>query len=401
MPLAGKGERTMKRYEDEPLPKDLKIIIAVVAVIVLFALLAFSRSSHAAQSSADSLVMWMARCDTLPKIVLSWPIAPAVPKTYVYEYARLTGRISLNLSGVYTQDEIDAFVQLADSLNNHVVVANKKVSLAWNYSPYPAATFTERDPTSQQAESVTELANLDTKLAAKKLMVSIANAKFITGAADSILNTDIIFDQETFNGAPTGQAWLDSLTSKMNACYSRAQTAFPNCKVHWYDRGGWHVTGGDPDGWTDNTYFSLVENGTNFSCVLYRPWELQDMRDTFRYSLENAWRHGVSNITCYLSLGSGYVRYVEGTAPTAAQAWDNDVDYGRWYAWQLGREINNAWYGAAVRWLRYAPWDYCDYIIFYNASGPFTDTCPHFGEYFCAYMWGANDTQTVFPAVVP
>jgi hypothetical protein len=338
----------------------------------------------------------MARCDTLVKTHLSWWVATDVNMNYLYEYARLTGSISLNGHTEFTQDQIDAFVQLADSLSG--TAGSKKVSLAITYSPYQQspAIFSGTDPTAQQTSSIAELDTLRDRLSRIRIKIAAANIKF---ASDSVKVKYLLYDQELFDtGNSTGQAWTDSLTSKMNACYSRGLTAFPDAKVIWYDRGGMSVTSGDPDGWIENACLALNESGTNFTCSLYRPFELQDMRDTFRYTLENANRHGVSYVTCYLSLGAGYAR--GGTAPTTFQTWDNDLDYGRWYAWQLGREINNSWWGASVRWLRFAPWDYCDTVIFYNSGGPFADACPHFGEYFCAYVWGANNTQTAFPSVV-
>lgn len=374
--------------------KLLSWIVVAITFLILFA--GYTTNANAAQASADSLVVWMARCDTLTKPTLSWSVGTSVDTGYLFQYARLTGSIPLNLATNYTQEQLDVFVQLADSLNNHAGVVHKKVSLALNYSPY-MSYFVGTNPTLELTSAIAVMDTFVNRCNRFKSILAISNAKF----ASTITVPYLLLDQEKFSGTPTSAAWLDSLTSKMNAIHSRAQTAWPDINVLWYDRGGLHVGAADPDGWAGNNFFSLSESGTNFTCSLYRPWELADMRDTFRYTLENAWRHGVGNVTCYVSLGSGYARHVEGTLPTVFQTWVNDLDYGRWYAWQLGREMHNSWWWQSLRWQRFAPWSYCNIVAFYNSGGPFSDSCPHFGEYFVAFVWGANNNKVVFPAVVP
>ena len=104
------------------------------------------------------------------------------------------------------------------------------------------------------------------------------------------------------------------------------------------------------------------------------------MRETFRRTYELALKHGVGEVTPWVALASGYRRRL-----IKSKTWDHDWDYDLIYSWQLGREVNTAWFGDRPD--RFAPWDAARLVIFWPA--PFDSRTPAWGKHFVAYVRGA------------
>jgi len=109
----------------------------------------------------------------------------------------------------------------------------------------------------------------------------------------------------------------------------------------------------------------------------------QENLKTFRFTAENAKRHGIDRVTPWIALAAGYRRQTD-----KFHAWSGDWNYDLIYSWKLGREINNSWYSEKIRTGRFAPWDKAKVVVFYPA--PFNRDSPHWGQQFVAYVSGAN-----------
>ena len=64
-------------------------------------------------------------------------------------------------------------------------------------------------------------------------------------------------------------------------------------------------------------------------------------------------------VTPWIALASGYRRQTD-----KYHEWSHDWNYDLIYSWQLGVELNNAWYGVPERAGRFAPWNKAKIAIF-------------------------------------
>jgi hypothetical protein len=193
----------------------------------------------------------------------------------------------------------------------------------------------------------------------------------------------VILDSERFRARPNDADWNDAALRKHNAAWQIARETFPEARIEWYGRGNVHrVAGGT--GWAPARFLTLKEKGQAFSCSLYSVPEIIHMREVFRRTHELARRHGVSEVTPWVALGSGYQRRMN-VFREFTQAWDYDVIY----SWLLGAEINNSWFGDRPQ--RFAPWNAAKVVILY--PGPFDPDTPHWNKHFIAYARGATDPR--------
>jgi len=109
--------------------------------------------------------------------------------------------------------------------------------------------------------------------------------------------------------------------------------------------------------------------------------EIGHTREIFRRTARNAERHGCSEVTPWIALASGYRRQTD-----KYHEFSLDWNYDLIYSWQLGAEINHAWFGAPERHERFAPWNKAKIAIFYPEP---LGRSPHWTEHFIAYVRGA------------
>jgi hypothetical protein len=204
-----------------------------------------------------------------------------------------------------------------------------------------------------------------------------ANQKYDANIAISA----ILFDSEHFHVRADDAAWNNAITAKYDAATEIVHTVFPGVRIEWYARGAIHPSA-SPTGWSESTYFTLDEKAESFGCSLYQVPEIGYTREIFRRTAQNAEKHGCHEVTPWIALASGYRRQTD-TFHEFSLQWNYDLIY----SWQLGAEVNNAWYGSPERSERFAPWNMAKVAIFYPE--PFGRSI-HWPEHFVAYVRGAH-----------
>lgn len=89
--------------------------------------------------------------------------------------------------------------------------------------------------------------------------------------------------------------------------------------------------------------------------------EIGYTRDAYEKTVATATAHGSSTVVPWISLGCGYRRGF----PKGAYKYDLSWNYDYIYSWQLGSEINNAWYGNHPE--QFAHWTRAPHVVFYPA----------------------------------
>ena len=85
---------------------------------------------------------------------------------------------------------------------------------------------------------------------------------------------------------------------------------------------------------------TLNERGDSYSIPLYPVPDRVAMRTLFRRTYDKALPNGVTNVTPWIALGSGYV-----IQSTGAKTWSFDYDFDLIYSWHIGAEVNDSWFG--------------------------------------------------------
>jgi hypothetical protein len=323
----------------------------------------------------DRVVAWMKELKPLPKVHYSWPLPyKTISDEVLFEYVRLAHAASL--SGEWSSPEqIDRAVEVCQRVN----AAKPKIpaSIGVNYSVWHRRFGKELPPTDTGRTHEAELSYLRSRMEAIRDGLAAANAKH--GA--NVAVTAVLFDSERFHTKKDDAKWNAAITQKYNAAYDVVRDVFPKVRVEWYARGAIHP-GASATGWSQSTYFTLDEKWETFGCSLYQVPEIGYTREIVRRTARNAARHGCEEVTPWIALASGYRRQTD-----KYHAWSHDWDYDLIYSWQLGRELNNSWFGVPERAERFAPWNKAKVAIFYPE--PFGRS-PHWGQHFVAYVRGAQ-----------
>jgi len=323
----------------------------------------------------ETIVAWMKELQPLPKVHYSWPLPyKTMSDDVLFEYVRLTHAASL--SGEWSRpEEIDRAVEVCRRVN----AAKPKIpaSIGVNYSVWHRRFGKDLPPTDTGPTHEAELSYLRSRMEAIRDGLAAANEKHQADVAV----TAVLFDSEHFHTKKDDAAWNAAITQKYNAAYEMVREIFPKVRIEWYARGAVQP-GASATGWSESSYFALDEKGESFGCSLYQVPEIGYTRGIFRRTANNASRHGCEEVTPWIALASGYRRQTD-----QYHAWSHDWNYDLIYSWQLGRELNNSWYGVPERAERFAPWNKAKIAIFYPE--PFGRS-PYWGQHFVAYVRGAN-----------
>lgn len=323
----------------------------------------------------QQILSWLAELEPLPKVHYSWPVPLGkVPPELLYEYVRLTHAVSL--SGEWSsQEQVDQAVAVCQRVNS--TNPETPASIGINYSIWHRRFGKELPPTDTGATHRAELDYLKSRLTFLRMALETSNRK----RSASVAISAVLFDSEHFHIRPDDEAWNTAITKKYDAAYDIVREFFPAARIEWYARGAIHPAA-SPTGWSEAKYFALDEKGESFGCSLYQVPEIGYTREIFRRTAANADRHKCHEVTPWIALASGYRRQVD-----KYHEFSLDWNYDLIYSWQLGAEINHAWFGAAERSERFAPWHRAKIAIFYPE--PFGRT-PYWPQHFVAYVRGAH-----------
>ncbi len=347
---------------------------ALLAAVLLAGGGATARGAYPSQS-ADLLEM-LRDLKPLPKVHYSWPVPDkhlTALDPLLYEYARITGAISLR-GETATRQQIDAAVSVCSRLNRRS--PEIRASLAVHYSPWHRVFPKDMPPTERGRKHIDEMRRMRERLENIAERVAFANSL----DKSDVQVSAVIFDCERFIVKADDDAWNDAILSKHEAAADAARLVFPNARLEWYARGA-IAAGASKSGWVPNRNFTLREPGTAFACSLYRGPEIGLTRETFRRTVAHADQRGVKEVTPWVALASGYRR-----TPGTFQKFSFDWNYDLIYSWMLGAELNHPWYARPEQQARFAPWDRARVVIFYPE--PFGRS-PHWGKHFVAYCRGA------------
>ena len=232
-------------------------------------------------------------------------------------------------------------------------------------------------PTDTGESHQAELDHLQQRLETVRDALAKANRKHNS----SIAIGAVLFDSERFHVRADDVPWNQAIDAKYDAATKVVRKIFPKVRLEWYARGAVQPSASDT-GWSNSTHFSLNEKGESFGCSLYRVPEIGYTRETFRRTARRADQHGCREVTPWIALASGYRRQTD-----KFHKFSLDWNYDLIYSWQLGAEINHAWFGANERQERFAPWNRAQVAIFYPE--PFGRS-PHWADHFIAYVRGAH-----------
>lgn len=331
----------------------------------------------------------LAGLKALPKPHHSWPLPADVVNASLpiyMDFVRVTQSAPIALH--CTQQQVAASVAAAKA-------AGPDATIALNFSPWsdqvdwPAGT----PPTTTGTLEDTAMQIYTGALANISNWIAEANAADAIPGAVAVTVGVALIDSETFrvNGSqPVTSEWNAAITRKHDLVYNATVAAFPGVVVEWYARG--HVWRASTDsGWTDNSrrLFTLQERGSTFGTSLYAIPYMGYTREAYNRTYNAAVAAGVKETTPWLALGCGY--HVE----FGAAVWSFEWDYDRMTSWQLGAEINNAWFGE--RPARFAAWNGAQRVAMYPSifdPRSAVVTTPHgpstaMIEHFVAYVNGA------------
>jgi hypothetical protein len=333
----------------------------------------------------------------LQKVHHSWPIPadylqssdPSIGDGVMHDYVRISGACSLNLEAL-NRTLLNTCAEICDAVASARTGARPAITV--NYSPWYHA-FSGKDPTVTGPTEDAELKELETQLSnLKSWLPSAGSGKTPLGA--------VLFDSEKFHyGADDSDAFKTALTRKHDLVWNLTRKVFPDVRIELYDRGA--VTKWDTmPSWAVNTAYTLEEQGDSLGVSLYTLVEIWNMRGRMNHTVALAQsptgnRSGTTkSVTPWLSFGAGYRREANASAPDKYDiCWDPD----RVYSWQLGREVNNAWFSTESRIERYAPWYAAEVVALYPSVFDVRGVPAGEGklstnlmQHFVAYCRGAN-----------
>ncbi|MGB0580558.1 MAG: hypothetical protein ACPGVU_12705 [Limisphaerales bacterium] len=348
--------------------------------ILLLALVVCPTTARAADTkpSEEQIHKWLRGLKPLQKVHYSWPLPfQDVPNTMLFEYARITH--ALSLSGEWTSPrDLERAVQACKLVND--TKPKIPASIGINFSMWHRRFGKDLPPTDTGPTHWAELAYLRQRLEFIRDAVKAANSR----VQGTVSVTALLVDSERFHTKTNDTAWNKAMTAKYDTAHEIVRSIFPQARVDYYARGAWHP-GASPSGWSEAKYFALDEKGDSFGCSLYNGPEIGYTREIFRRTAANAEKHGCSEVTPWIALGSGFRRQT-----TEYHEFSLNWNYDLIYSWKLGAEINVPWYGVVEREKRFAPWRKAKVAIFYPE--PFGRS-PYWIDHFVAYVRGANGNK--------
>jgi hypothetical protein len=333
----------------------------------------------------------------LQKVHHSWPIPadylgssdPAFAGGLMHDYVRISGACSLSLEEL-NRTLLNSCAEICDAVAHTRTGAPPTITV--NYSPW-YHKFPSKDPTVTGPPEAAELAELRTQLMNLKSWLPAA------GSGSTQLGA-VLFDSEKFHYSTHDSAtYRAALTRKHDLIWNLTRQVFPGVRIELYDRGAVEKWDTDP-GWTVNTAYTLEEQGESLGVSLYTLPEIWNMRGRMNHTVALAQsaagnRSGTTrSVTPWLSFGAGYRRQANASRPIK---YDLCWDPGRVYSWQLGRELNNAWFSTDSRIQRYAPWYAAEVVCLYpsvfdvrGVSAWQDKLSTNLMQHFVAYVRGAN-----------
>ena len=330
----------------------------------------------AEESPASSpLLSQLRELKPIPKVHYSWPLPfEKLSDELLYEYVRLTHAASL--SGEWCKPKhIERCVSICRKVN--ATKPRLPASIGINYSIWHRRFGKNLPPTDMGPTHRAELDYLKTRLEMICDLLKASNKKHNTNVAI----TAVLFDSERFNVRADDPEWNRAITEKYNAAYDVVRSILPKARIEWYARGAVQ-SGASATGWGVSRYFTLKEKGGSFGCSLYRVPEIGITRESFRRTFKLAQQHGISEVTPWIALASGYRRKTD-----KYHEFSLDWNYDLIYSWELGAEINHPWFGAPERHERFAPWNAARIAVFYPEP---MGRPPRWGQHFVAYVRGAH-----------
>ena len=341
------------------------------------------------------ILTWMQELQPLEKVHYSWPIASDLfdpGDNRLYEYARLTNAISLRVESASYE-----FVRRSVEVCHQINQTNPAIecTIAINGSPWHRKFNLDENnqqispalpPTEFGAPHHAELDYFQTKFDTFKSNLDAANAELGANVQlSAILLDSEFFKIKTINSL-SDVMHNNAIDVKHDAVHALCELAFPGVKVVQYGR-GWQMIANNSTGYMTANTHTLKEAGEFFSASLYRPNEPGTNREEYRRTVTEAAAHGVNQVIPWVALGAAYRRDV---SASVFRVW-GPYDYDMVHSHELGREINNPFYGARPD--QYAPWDKATFVVFF--PGPFSDSYPAWAKHFIAYVRGANNVDVL------
>ncbi len=311
----------------------------------------------------------------LPKVHYSWPVSPELSNQRLYELARITH--SLCVSGDWAkQEHIDKFVYICARVNK--TGPDIKASLAINFSPWHKKFGKKLPPTDRGPTYWEEIRYFEERARLVKQWLKQSNKKY----GSDVKVGAVTLDAERFHERAGDKSWNEGIRQALDAIHLRAKAIFPKARIEWYGRGV--LQAAVDSGWAKTRYWTGKEIKTSLSCSLYSVFEIERTRETFRRTCKLADQMGVSDVTPWVSLASGYRRGLK-----KFNYYDIDYSYDIIYSYRIGAELNSKWYGDRPE--RFAPYNRAKVIVFYPA--PFDKRVSDWARHFIAYVRGATGVR--------
>jgi len=351
-------------------------IITVVVVILMF------RQCY----GVDPVQLSEAEIDTklfalkpLPKVHYFWTLTSELLNSRnsrrLYELARITH--SLCVSGEWvTKQQVDNCVYICARVNRTRPAI--KASLGINFSPWHRKFDKKLPPTDRGPTYREEIRYFEERMRFVKGWVEQSNKKYGSDVKVGV----ITLDSERFYELKGNERWNEGMREALDAIHIKARSIFPGARIEWYGRGV--VIAYSGNGWRKTPYWTGKEIKAPLSCSLYTVPEIERTRETFRRTCKLADQMGISDVTPWVALASGYRRGL-----TKIQYFDMDWSYDIIYSYLIGAELNIKWYGDRPE--RFAPYDRAKVIVFYPA--PFYKRAPDWARHFIAYVRGATGVK--------
>jgi len=347
----------------------------IIPIIIAIPILLICLQCHAAgtvqlsEAKVDSMLISLR---PLPKIHYFWRVSPEVEGRKLYELARITH--SLCLSGKWvTKQQVDKCVYICERVNK--TTPKIKTFLGIEFSPFTHEFGKDLPPTDRGASYLKDIDQLKNRAELAIRWIAAANKKY----KSNIKVGAILLDCERFHVRADDKKWNEGIHEALDTVHLMLQSIFPGARMEWYGRGVAVSAGGD--GWAKRKYWTGKEIKAPLSCSLYTVPEIERTRETFRRTAKLADELGISDVTPWVALASGYRRHKD-----EFQKFSLDWDYDIIYSYLLGAELNIEWYGDRPK--RFAPYNRAKVVIFYPP--PFDKRTTHWVKHFIAYVRGAT-----------
>jgi len=355
------------------------------ATLILTLCAAHIANCEQVKQASTKLLERMRQLRPLQKVHYSWglPFEMLTPENpLLIEYVRITHSACLN--GQWgSRAHVDVSVRACRQVNS----ANPKIraSLAITYGPWKKHFGKNLPPTDTGLTHDREVETFRRQMQRFRDWIAAANEK----GGSEVSVTAVLLDSERFhvkNDKSSGAAaWNAAVADKHNVLYEIAKLLFPRARIEWYNFGAVIPSAG-ATGWSQAPIHNLSEKHDAFSVSLYRVPEIGNMRESFRRTAANARAHKVNSVTPWVALGSGYRPNVNDK-----KEWNFVWDYDLYYSWQIGRELNNSWFGD--RPVRFAPWNAAEVVCFWPPA--FDKRSRTWPKHFIAYVLGANGEKAL------